>query len=201
LTHSQAAQEGKPWGNRHTELVLIGVDMNKKAVLAALDLATLTDAEMAVDDAPEAWQKLKDPFFPAGALDYLLGTTHSKEGDHAKALQHHKVALAKRAEALPAGHTEIARSHVQIGIAHSELEHHAEALVHLKVCPGVSTGPVFVALARPPVHGCSPVASKNSCRQKGAALPLASTGAVTTAHFPPCAGRAGNAVEDVARGP
>ena len=42
------------WGDRNTELVLIGLDMDKAAVLAALEGATMTDAEMAAGDAPEA---------------------------------------------------------------------------------------------------------------------------------------------------
>ena len=95
---TQAATEGKPWGDRHTELVLIGVDMDKLAVLAALQLACLTDAEMAVGNgnAPEAWQTMNDPFFPAGALDFLVATARSQEGEWDKALQHHKSAMAKR---------------------------------------------------------------------------------------------------------
>ena len=36
----------EPWGDRQTELVVIGQDMDHKAVTAALEACVLTDAEM-----------------------------------------------------------------------------------------------------------------------------------------------------------
>jgi len=112
--------------------VLIGVDMDKSAVLAALDGALMTDAEMAAGDAPDAWRKLEDPFFPVAAHDFNLATALGKQGDYAGALRHHTVALATRTEMLPAEHADIASSQAQVGIAHSDLENHTEALKHLK---------------------------------------------------------------------
>jgi G3E family GTPase len=44
------------YGDRTTELVMIGIDMNKKEVEASLDRCLLTDEEMA-----ENWSGFKDP--------------------------------------------------------------------------------------------------------------------------------------------
>ena len=52
--------------------VLIGIDMDKSAVLAALNSATMTDTEMAAKDIPEAWRALDDPFFGGTAAEYLF---------------------------------------------------------------------------------------------------------------------------------
>jgi|UniRef100_UPI0037830413 G3E family GTPase len=49
-----------PYGDRRTELVIIGRDMDKASLTAKFDAALLTDAEFATD--PEAWRKLPDPF-------------------------------------------------------------------------------------------------------------------------------------------
>ena len=45
------------WGDRKTELVFIGIDMDQDAILAELDACLLTDVEMTVD-----WSDLDDPF-------------------------------------------------------------------------------------------------------------------------------------------
>lgn len=45
------------WGDRMTELVLIGMDMNKEEIAAQLDACLLSDEEMSAD-----WCRLEDPF-------------------------------------------------------------------------------------------------------------------------------------------
>jgi G3E family GTPase len=49
-----------PHGDRRTEIVLIGRDMDKAALTALFDTALLTDEEFAT--GPEAWRNLPDPF-------------------------------------------------------------------------------------------------------------------------------------------
>jgi hypothetical protein len=49
-----------PYGDRRTEIVIIGRDMDKAALSARLDAALLTDAEFA--DGPSGWSQLPDPF-------------------------------------------------------------------------------------------------------------------------------------------
>uniref|UniRef100_A0A6U0X1T9 CobW C-terminal domain-containing protein n=1 Tax=Rhizochromulina marina TaxID=1034831 RepID=A0A6U0X1T9_9STRA len=50
-----------PHGDRATELVCIGVDIDKAAITAAFDDALLTDEEMAT--FPDGWTAMQDPFF------------------------------------------------------------------------------------------------------------------------------------------
>lgn len=97
------------WGDRETELVLIGVGMDKAAVVAALESACLTDAEMAT--YPDGWRTMEDPFFGGEAMTRLwepdLGSESESElcdlaepdqrlnvapmpGKHAHAGHHHK---------------------------------------------------------------------------------------------------------------
>ena len=48
-------------GDRSTELVCIGVDLDKQLITSALNGALLTDAEM--ESFPEGWMAMPDPFF------------------------------------------------------------------------------------------------------------------------------------------
>lgn len=50
----------EPWGDRRQELVFIGAEMDRAALLEDLAQCLLTDDEMA--GGPEAWGKLPDPF-------------------------------------------------------------------------------------------------------------------------------------------
>lgn len=49
-----------PYGDRRTELVIIGRDMDKAALIAQFDAALLTEAEF--EKGPNAWMQLPDPF-------------------------------------------------------------------------------------------------------------------------------------------
>jgi len=49
-----------PYGDRRTELVIIGRDMDKAALTAKFDAALLTEAEF--KKGPNAWMQLPDPF-------------------------------------------------------------------------------------------------------------------------------------------
>ncbi|HBJ86135.1 MAG TPA: hypothetical protein DDZ88_20175 [Verrucomicrobiales bacterium] len=49
-----------PYGDRRTELVIMGRDMDKAALTALFDAALLTDAEF--KKGPNAWMQLPDPF-------------------------------------------------------------------------------------------------------------------------------------------
>ncbi len=53
-------------GDRRQEMVLIGVGMDRPALVAALDACLVTDAEMA--SGPAAWADLDDPFPPWPSL-------------------------------------------------------------------------------------------------------------------------------------
>lgn len=52
----------EPWGDRRQEIVVIGQDMDPKAVTAKFDMCLLTDEEMAL--GPERWKSdFNDPFY------------------------------------------------------------------------------------------------------------------------------------------
>ena len=65
-----SAVSGFKWdprfGDRRTELVLIGVRMQHAAAREALDCACLQESEM--DEYPASWRKLADPFFGGQAV-------------------------------------------------------------------------------------------------------------------------------------
>jgi hypothetical protein len=50
----------EPYGDRRQELVFIGVNMPKAAMVAKLDAALLSDAELALGE--RQWQTFPDPF-------------------------------------------------------------------------------------------------------------------------------------------
>lgn len=50
----------EPYGDRRTEIVMIGRNMDQAALTARLDACQLNDAEMT--GGPEAWKQLPDPF-------------------------------------------------------------------------------------------------------------------------------------------
>jgi G3E family GTPase len=50
----------EPFGDRHQELVLIGIGMDEAELRAGFDRCLLTDAEL--EAGPEAWKRLPDPF-------------------------------------------------------------------------------------------------------------------------------------------
>lgn len=50
----------EPWGDRRQELVFIGADMDRSAILEGLGSCQLTDAEM--KKGPASWRKFSDPF-------------------------------------------------------------------------------------------------------------------------------------------
>jgi G3E family GTPase len=59
LAEFKGLMEG-PYGDRRTEIVLIGRDMDEAGLCAKFDACLLTDAEL--DKGPNAWAKLVDPF-------------------------------------------------------------------------------------------------------------------------------------------
>ncbi len=60
---SEIKQRWHPsWGDRHTELVVIGRKMDEQDLKHALSLCVLTDQEM--EGGPDAWAGLADPFPP-----------------------------------------------------------------------------------------------------------------------------------------
>jgi len=61
-TQQVLANWQEPWGDRRTELVLIGQDLNRNSLFAGLDACLLTNAEMAL--GPEGWQAFSDPLEP-----------------------------------------------------------------------------------------------------------------------------------------
>ena len=50
----------QPWGDRRQEIVFIGANMDREALIADLDAALLTDAEMALGQ--QGWRAFPDPF-------------------------------------------------------------------------------------------------------------------------------------------
>ena len=52
----------EPWGDRRTELVLIGQDLDAHALIDRLNACLLSDAEMRF--GPKVWQRYRDPFGP-----------------------------------------------------------------------------------------------------------------------------------------
>ena len=57
-----AAVWQEPWGDRRTELVLIGQHLDRPQLTAALDECLLNDAELAA--GPDVWVTAEDPFHP-----------------------------------------------------------------------------------------------------------------------------------------
>ncbi|MCA9915291.1 MAG: GTP-binding protein, partial [Anaerolineae bacterium] len=57
----------EPYGDRRQELVFIGIQMAKEALIADLQAALLSDAELALGE--EGWQLFPDPF-PVAEPDY-----------------------------------------------------------------------------------------------------------------------------------
>jgi hypothetical protein len=57
---SQIDGRPAPFGDRRQELVLIGQNLDRAALEAALDACLLSDAEMAA--GPQAWANYDDPF-------------------------------------------------------------------------------------------------------------------------------------------
>lgn len=52
----------EPFGDRRQEIVIIGVDMDKDAIIRGFDNALLTDEELSQGE--EAWKAYQDPFLP-----------------------------------------------------------------------------------------------------------------------------------------
>jgi hypothetical protein len=48
-----------PWGDRRTELIIIGQGLDEKSILESLDECLLTEEEMSI--APERWAMFSDP--------------------------------------------------------------------------------------------------------------------------------------------
>lgn len=84
--------------------------MDKKAVLAAMEKATMPNAEMAASGAVAAWRSLDNPLCN-GELSLKLGSQATLHDKVDVALPHYKAALATQLKALPAGHTSIASSY------------------------------------------------------------------------------------------
>jgi G3E family GTPase len=59
----QAGRWSKQYGDRITEIVFIGVNLNKKLIAQKLQGALLTEAENASLGGVEGWKTLEDPFF------------------------------------------------------------------------------------------------------------------------------------------
>ncbi|MNJ49681.1 putative metal chaperone YciC [compost metagenome] len=64
-----AARWDETWGDRMTEVVIIGIEMNREQILSELDHCLLTDMEMAQDwtqfNNPLPW--LSEEFFASQA--------------------------------------------------------------------------------------------------------------------------------------
>ena len=62
-----------PFGDRATEAVFIGVHLDKARILAELEAALLTDAELAA--GPESWRAFEDVFFDGACFEAQVDTT------------------------------------------------------------------------------------------------------------------------------
>ena len=68
-------------GDRQSELVCIGQELDHKAAEAALSACLLTAEEMA--GGAEAWSALPDPFAAAWEAEMMAGAGAEHEHDHA----------------------------------------------------------------------------------------------------------------------
>lgn len=59
-TREVLKQWQEPWGDRRTELVLIGQQLDREGLIQALDACLLTEAEMT--QGPKKWRYRNDPF-------------------------------------------------------------------------------------------------------------------------------------------
>lgn len=57
----------EPYGDRQQEIVIIGMQMDKQAIIEAFDACLMTDTEIAL--GMEAWRKLPDPFPKWGVVE------------------------------------------------------------------------------------------------------------------------------------
>jgi hypothetical protein len=57
----------EPFGDRRQELVIIGIDMDKEAIINKLESALLTEDELALGE--KAWLEFKDPFPVWGEME------------------------------------------------------------------------------------------------------------------------------------
>ena len=53
-------------GDKRTQLVVIGIGLDKEAIRERLDAALLTEEESRKLGGPKGWDRLKDPFFNGG---------------------------------------------------------------------------------------------------------------------------------------
>ena len=73
--HKAMVQKGswsKEYGDRHSEIVFIGVNLNKKLILDKLNDALLTEEESKALGGVDGWRKLDDPFFDGKTAETLF---------------------------------------------------------------------------------------------------------------------------------
>ena len=73
-TYESLVRDGKwseHYGDRRSELVFIGIHLNKKIIHEKLTSALLTDEESEKLGGTAGWRKLNDPFFGGNAQDYF----------------------------------------------------------------------------------------------------------------------------------
>jgi len=77
------------YGDRFSELVCIGIDMDKKLMVDELNKACLTDKEF--EAGPEAWKNYEDAFFEGEIKQYFefAGFEDEEEGEDEHAGHNH----------------------------------------------------------------------------------------------------------------
>ena len=83
--HHEDMVEKKLWskefGDRHSEIVFIGVNLNKKLILDMLNNALLTEEESKGMGGINGWRKLEDPFFDGKTAETLFDLEYDDEED------------------------------------------------------------------------------------------------------------------------
>ena len=67
------------FGDRYSELVFIGVNLNKKRIVEKLNGALLTEEESKALGGVEGWRKLEDPFFGGVAAEEYFEVRYEDE--------------------------------------------------------------------------------------------------------------------------
>ena len=90
--YDEAVEKGewsKDFGDRSSEIVFIGIGLDKKKIHERLEEALLTEEESKKLGGMSGWKKLPDPFFGGAAVENWFEVSYVEEGDLKVDVHHH----------------------------------------------------------------------------------------------------------------